>query len=219
MFKWIKKILRMDNKEEQNQANVQQSQGDVWPEGREFELEVFDMTIDDRTGKQIPQRVSYSQPVIVKAFSKDELNGKLQLYRTCDQIARIVREIPGKLAPLSEQKVQQPVPPSAQAGLPFPAQPNQTAKSAPQAPLQAVPVQQPQYFKIGDIEIKIENGQSYQKQFVALTEAEAKNIRVVDDKTNRVINLNGKHIEMKKWIQVQSTSTDELSALEQNLTT
>ena len=208
----------MDNTAEQNQENVQRSQEDVWPEGREFELEVFDMTIDDRTGKQIPQRVSYSQPIIVKAFSKAELNGKLQLYRSCDQIARVVREIPGKLAPLSEQKAQQPVPPSAQAGLPFPVQPNQTTKSAPQAPLQAVPVQ-PQYFKIGDIEIKIENGQSYQKQFVALTEAEAKNIRIVDDKTNRVINLNGKHIEMKKWIQVQSTSTDELSALEQNLTT
>jgi len=54
MFKWLKKILHMDNTAEQNQENVQRSQEDVWPEGREFELEVFDMTIDDRTGKQIP---------------------------------------------------------------------------------------------------------------------------------------------------------------------
>ena len=91
-------------------------------------------------------------------------------------------------------------------------------QQAPVIPQQAIQQQsQPQYYRIGDIEIKIENGQSYQKQFVKLTESEARNIRIVDDKTNRVVNLNGKHIEMKKWILVQPSTTDEVDSLEQNL--
>ena len=187
---------------------------DIWPEGREFELEVFDMSIDDNTGKTIPQRVSYDHPVIVKVFSKSELNGKLALYKSCDQVARILREIPSanrQQKPIQQPAQQNPIVQQSQMFRPM-------TQQAPVIPQQAIQQQsQPQYYRIGDIEIKIENGQSYQKQFVKLTESEARNIRIVDDKTNRVVNLNGKHIEMKKWIQVQSSTTDELSTLEENI--
>lgn len=75
--------------------------------------------------------------------------------------------------------------------------------------------QPPKYFKVGDIELKEDNGKMYQKQFIALTDVEASNIRVVDNKTNRILNLNGKRIEMKKWILVENQ--DEQETLEGNL--
>jgi len=50
-----------------------------------------------------------------------------------------------------------------------------------------------------------------------LTDTEAANIRVVDDKTNKVVNLNNKHIEMKRWIRVETSNEDETAALEESL--
>lgn len=50
-----------------------------------------------------------------------------------------------------------------------------------------------------------------------LTDAEASNIRVVDDKTNRTVNLKGKHIEMKRWVKVETHSSDDIAALEESL--
>ena len=50
-----------------------------------------------------------------------------------------------------------------------------------------------------------------------LTEAEASNIRIVDDKTNRTINLKGKHIEMKRWVKVETNAEDDTAALEEAL--
>ena len=49
-----------------------------------------------------------------------------------------------------------------------------------------------------------------------LTEAEASNIRIVNDKSNSIVNLSGKHIEMKKWILVNRTE-DDVASLEENL--
>ena len=215
MFKWLKKIFNME-KQNENQTPEEAVNQDIWPNGREFLIEVYDLSIDDSTGKVIPQRVSYEKPVTIKAFSKAELNGKLALYRKCDQMAKIVQEVTpvgrtmtqnSNSAPIQHQPVnQQTKTASSQV---------QKASSNTSSTEQTI---SPQYFKIGDIEIKIENGKSFQKQFVTLTETEAKNIRIVDDKTNRVLNLKGKHIEMKKWIQVQSTSTDEVDSLEKNIT-
>jgi len=42
------------------------------------------------------------------------------------------------------------------------------------------------------------------------------NLRVINDKNNSIVNLNGKHIEMKKWVPV-GLSEDESSALEEGL--
>ena len=73
------------------------------------------------------------------------------------------------------------------------------------------------YYKVGDIEIKDDNGKIYQKQWMKLSDSEASNIRVVNDKNNALVNLNGKHIEMKRWILVETSDADDSSQLEENL--
>lgn len=51
-----------------------------------------------------------------------------------------------------------------------------------------------------------------------LTESEASNFRIINDKNNGIVSLAGKHIEMKKWILVENTAEDESTALEENMT-
>lgn len=72
------------------------------------------------------------------------------------------------------------------------------------------------YYKIGDIEIKDDNGKIYQKQWLALTDSEAANLRVISTKDNKIVNLTGKRFEMKKWVAVEMT-TDAATSLEENL--
>lgn len=49
-----------------------------------------------------------------------------------------------------------------------------------------------------------------------LSESEMSNLRVINDKNNSIVNLNGKHIEMKKWVLVDK-SEDESASLEEGL--
>ena len=182
---------------------------------RRYTLDIFDITEDDTTGKQMLQRVSYSQPVVITAASQAELKSKLALYEQTNQKAVIVNVDP----PFSANPTQQQKPINSPQISQLPQQPasHKTIPIKCPAPIEQPkpPPAKPQYFKVGDIEIKIENGISYQKQFVRLTESEASNIRVVDNKTGRVSNLNGKHLEMKKWIRVEAEqSDDEVKELE-----
>lgn len=185
------------------------------PVVRRYTLDIFDITEDDATGKQMLQRVSYSQPVVITASSQAELKSKLALYEQTNQKAVIVNVDP----PFSANPAQQQKPINSPQISQHPQQPASHKTIPIKRPAQAEqpepPPAKPQYFKVGDIEIKIENGISYQKQFVRLTESEASNIRVVDNKTGRVSNLNGKHLEMKKWIRVEAEqSNDEVKELE-----
>ena len=50
-----------------------------------------------------------------------------------------------------------------------------------------------------------------------LSDSEAANIRVINDKNNALVNLNGKHLEMKRWILVETSDSDGCSQLEENL--
>ena len=43
-----------------------------------------------------------------------------------------------------------------------------------------------------------------------MTENEAKQLRVVNDKTNKLVDMEGKHFEMLKWVQVEENSDDSI---------
>lgn len=66
----------------------------------------------------------------------------------------------------------------------------------------------PKFYNIGGIEIKNDNGAIYQKQWVRLSNEEASNFRIVNDKNNMIVNLTGKHIEARKWILVEDSGND-----------
>ena len=197
MFRWIQKIFSKNKKEK----------------SMYFDILVFeeDELADGSLGmKQHPENG-------VQASSRKELIG---LYAMAGQKIKILREYGGEKPASPINAAVQNVVSSSVNAAPVPQaqrtiQQNQVTQTVVQQPVQQKAP--PQYYKIGDVEIKIDNGVSYQKQFVRLTDTEASNIRVVDDKTNKVVNLNNKHIEMKRWIKVETSNEDETATLEESL--
>ena len=184
---------------------------------RKFELEVFEEDLDTPSGWK---KVRYDKPLIVEVTSPKELQDKLALYKDCGQMAKVVREIdpPTKEQIAAQQQAtlavqQQMQAPIAQAASQQVAIQQPILQAAPQ-PIQA---RKPKYYKVGDIEIKDDNGKIYQKQWMKLTNAEASNFRLVSDKNNAIANMNGKHLEMKKWVLVQNSEEDESTQLEESM--
>ena len=185
---------------------------------RKFELEVFEEDLDTPSGWK---KVRYDKPLIVEVTSPKELQDKLALYKDCGQMAKVVREID---PPTKEQiaAAQQQATLAVQQQMQAPivqAAPQQVAIQQPilQAAPQPIQARKPKYYKVGDIEIKDDNGKIYQKQWMKLTNAEASNFRLVSDKNNAIANMNGKHLEMKKWVLVQNSEEDESTQLEESM--
>ena len=59
------------------------------------------------------------------------------------------------------------------------------------------------FFSIAGIECKLENGKIYQKQWMKLIGTEAAQYRLISDTNNREIPLNGKHLEVLKWVLIE----------------
>ena len=214
--------MEEENKTEVAQPEQMQTQQQIMAAPkllvRKFELEVFEEDLDTPSGWK---KVRYDKPLIVEVTSPKELQDKLALYKDCGQMAKVVREIDpptkAQIAAAQQQATlavqQQMQAPIAQAA------PQQVAIQQPilQAASQPIRARKPKYYKVGDIEIKDDNGKIYQKQWMKLSDSEASNIRVVNDKNNALVNLNGKHIEMKRWILVETSDADDSSQLEENL--
>ena len=169
---------------------------------RKFELEVFEEDLDTASGWK---KVRYDKPLIVEVTSPKELQDKLALYKDCGQMAKVVREIdpPTKEQIAAQQQATLAVQQQMQAPI-AQAAPQQVAIQQPilQAAPQPIQARKPKYYKVGDIEIKDDNGKIYQKQWMKLTNTEASNFRLVSDKNNAIASMNGKHLEMKKWVLV-----------------
>ena len=185
---------------------------------RKFELEVFEEDLDTASGWK---KVRYDKPLIVEVTSPKELQDKLALYKDCGQMAKVVREID---PPTKEQiaAAQQQATLAVQQKMQAPivqAAPQQVTIQQPilQAAPQPIQARKPKYYKVGDIEIKDDNGKIYQKQWMKLTNAEASNFRLVSDKNNAIASMNGKHLEMKKWVLVQNSEEDESTQLEESM--
>lgn len=214
--------MEEENKTEVAQPEQMQTQQPIMavpkPLVRKFELEVFEEDLDTASGWK---KVRYDKPLIVEVTSPKELQDKLALYKDCGQMAKVVREIdpPTKqqIAVAQQQATlavqQQMQAPIAQAATQQVAIQQSILQAAPQ-PIQA---RKPKYYKVGDIEIKDDNGKIYQKQWMKLTDAEASNFRLVSDKNNAIASMNGKHLEMKKWVLVQNSEEDESTQLEESM--
>ena len=186
------------------------------PVVRKFELAVYDITINEATGKEEFRPIAYTQPVVVEATSPRDLKEKLEMYKQCGQLAKVVREIDPPVARLTAQPqvFEAPEEKTEEADVPQQSVSVHPKAIAPKPDFH----REVKYYKVGDIEIKDDNGTLYQKQWMKLTESEASNFRIINDKNNGIVSLAGKHIEMKKWILVENTAEDESTALEENMT-
>ena len=181
---------------------------------------------------------SNSNPVITVTCPQD-LQEKMNLYKSMEQRFKIIREIDPpsretieRLAaeqgidietgmPLGEAPAGEPAAEQAQAeGAPKASptlhvrRPAPTLPSAPAPrPRVAIPKAKPKVVTIGDVQIKYDGDKVFQRQWIKLNAAEARNFRVVSDASNKIVPLAGKHIEALKWVQVEETeSADDDSA-------
>lgn len=220
--------MEEDNKTEVAQPEHTQTQQPMIaaskPIVRKFELEVFEEDLDTASGWK---KVRYDKPLIVEVTSPKELQDKLALYKDCGQMAKVVREIDpptkAQIAAAQQQAAQCMKQSQQQSEVQnlCNMSPAQFVRQGLPAQLQTAPqpvqTRKPKYYKVGDIEIKDDNGKIYQKQWMKLTDAEAANFRLVSDKNNAISNMNGKHLEMKKWVLVQNSEEDESTQLEESM--
>lgn len=64
----------------------------------------------------------------------------------------------------------------------------------------------PKFFEIGGVKCKLEDGKMFQEQWVRV---DAAKYRLVADATNKLVSMNGKHLEMLKWIQIEDEGDTE----------
>ena len=171
---------------------------------RKFEIEVYD---EIQVGENIDniqlQKVVMERPVIIEAGSKKELDDIAAKFKLCKQRMKIVRVLDddGNAVPIKQAFAQQ-----AQA-------PTQVQQQVPQVQTvvqqASVIKQKPRFYSVGGIEIKDDNGKIYQKQWMKLSEKEAQNFRLVNDANNKIASMNGKHLEMKRWVAVETSNEDD----------
>lgn len=207
MFSWLRKIFMTNNTEiKPNIDNNTISNQIIKPNiEREFEIAVYDISINESTGREEMKPVLFEKPLIITAKTPQELKTKLDLYKNTGQLAKVVREV-------NQKKIITNTP---QSIISQPINTTNTKQTILNTEQQQILKNKPRFFKVGDIEVKDDNGKIYQKQWVQLTDTEATNIRIINDKNNSVVNLTGKHIEMKKWILVENINNESIN-LEEN---
>ncbi len=194
-----------------NTAIVNQQQEIPKNMKRKFEVEIYDKVLNEATNQIRLEKVKYDKPVIIEAADKKELQDFADRLELCQQTFKIVRVLDDTPNQSMQQPQSQPQPQSqTQESVLIPRQPNAS---------QLEPIMQkhpPKFYKVGDVEIKNDNGKIYQKQWLKLSESEMANLRIINDKNNSIFSLNGRHIEMKKWVLVDSDDS-ETTDLEQNI--
>ena len=231
LTKWLKKVLGMADKE----ANVKKASGAgqavnqkvTLPNGdplppsliderkknvrlRKFEIQVFNEDLqDDGTVQLKPEKTD--RAIILEVATPEELKMALQQYRMCGQIAKIVREIdppPQDVAPTQAQQLATAAPvPNAQYQPVTPPQIS-TRSGGPQMVVAPRLKTKPKIVTIGDMQVKYDGDKVYQRQWVKLNATEAANFRLVNDSSNKIVSMAGKHIEAKRWVRVEETSED-----------
>lgn len=142
----------------------------------------------------------------VKVYSMDE-NDKYTITEIQKDVLGNSEEDIRQLFAMSDQKVEflnkRELNPPPQTGLSA----NYVTKTPdnPQ-PKMSIPYPnpEPKYFTAGGIKFKMVGNEVFQKQWIRATPEEVESIRLVNDKTNKILSLEGKHIEIEHWIKVES---------------
>ena len=173
------------------------------------------------------------KPVIIKADTPQDIKDLQEKYKLADQRFRIIREVnpPSTDELIRMAKEQGLLPNDDKTTVIKPDDSDSRCDVQTIAPVETTPcaaaatpiksetvVRNPvKYYKVGDIDIKDDNGKIYQRQWMKLTESEASNLRLINDKNNAIVSLVGKHLEMRKWIPVEMSGSDSSTNIEESL--
>lgn len=159
---------------------------------------------------------------VITVNSQTDLQEKQNFYKAVGQRFTIVREIdPPTADEIKKAAIEQGLidadsdfQPNAEntsdENTACPAVNDVPTKAAPEPPPPPPPKRETRYYKVGDVEIKEENGQLYQKQWLQLSPAESSNFRIVSDSNNKIISMKGRHIEAKKWIKIENANCEQV---------
>jgi hypothetical protein len=224
MFKWFKKIfMQTENKnniEQTIEKSIMQTENKQTIK-KKFEVEIYDkISVGEPPYESIQlQKVFYEKPVIIEASSKNDLQDFAEKLKLCNQTFKIVRVIDEQ----HEQHKQEISVQHIHTNLDISEDQYNNTNTTSSINDVSVPekeeyckVSKPKYYKIGNFEIKNDNGKIYHKQWLKLTDEEMTNFRVVSNKTNAIVNLKDKSIEMKRWVLVEN-SEDTTSNLEKEI--
>lgn len=155
---------------------------------------------------------------VITVNSQSDLQEKQNLYKTVGQRFKIIREIdPPSFDDIKKAAIEQGLIPADSDFGPVPAEQKDDAPAKVKAKAaDAQPVhrekRETKYYKVGDVEIKEEDGQLYQKQWLRLSPAEAANFRVVSDSSNKIVSMKGKHLEAKKWLAIEHADSGQIDS-------
>lgn len=194
---------------------------------RQFEIIIEEANWDrcDQNGNPEWRRVNMGheagKPVIISVSSAKELNELQMQYQAADQRFKITREVD---PPTNEQLVKMAIEQGI-VKLEDIDHSNDVETTAEVKPvekpkvvdtkhfeaqkLETKPIVKPKIVTVGDIQLKYDGDKVYQKQWIRLSANEAANIRVVNDANNKLVSLNGKHFEARKWVLIEETSDTE----------
>lgn len=154
-----------------------------------FDIDVMDNDVDPDKSPEIARHTG---------IISDSLATLAALYATCDQKIRLVSKtpinMPAKvLAPPSQSSTNVPVmQPVHNTGV---------CARPPFVPVQSIPVE-PKYLTVSGIKVKIVGDEIFQKQWIRASDEEAEAFRVIAEKTNRVVSMKDRHVEIEKWIKI-----------------
>ena len=158
-----------------------------------FDIDVYE--VDDSS--RAPERFTD-----VEAESAESLAA---IYATCKQRIKVIRKTPIEIAPAPVIAMQS----DAAIGEPQPIMstvpPIYKTEITP-APGVVLRAPEPKFVTVSGIKMKIIGDDVYQKQWIRASEDESKGIRLIIDKTNKLVNLEGKHFEIEKWVKIEDTA-------------
>lgn len=150
-----------------------------------YDILVFEKDDDGRTTQKKVDGV--------KATSAKEL---MMLYGAEGSKIQILREYGNSQQP---QPMQQQPQPQQFSGNYAGTQSQQISFYQPPIPQQRLK-EPPKFFEIGGVKCKLEDGKMFQEQWVRV---DSTKYRLIADATNKVVSMNGKHLETLKWVQIE----------------
>lgn len=179
IFDFFKKVIQKQTKNKEDTLNMSK---------------LYDIIVHELDSNGNP--VQFNETAI-HADSRDEL---IKLYNDCDQKITILREY-YDVSSATEPTVEDSDKNSNQ-------QDSVVQKQPIVVPTQSIQqerkIKEPaKYFNVGGVECKMEDGKIYQKQWMRILGTEVGNYRLISDANNREISLNGKHIEVLKWVVIE----------------
>lgn len=194
---WLSKIFKRSTAKKNSSDS---SKPDLQQPMKRFDIIVEEL--DDKGNKiQHPENGVY-------ASSRREL---IELYNDCQQTIHILREYDDSPINLKDQTISDKKQPEQKA-------PNKKEVASraevvqPKTVVEEPKPAAPKYFQIAGIDCKLENGKIYQKQWVKLFGNEANQYRLISDSNNKEISMNGKHLEVLKWILVEDGNGNDLAS-------